>query len=61
MTLHRAGQVLASHPARISGRAGTVELPAPEGPLVVRASAYNALRQRSEPLETLVEGADRAG
>ena len=64
ITLHRAGredELLASHPARISGRAGTVELPAPSEPIVVRASAYNALRQRSDPLEAPVEGADRAG
>jgi len=56
VTLHpadRPRQVLASVAARVSGRAGTVELPLPEGSegdLVARASAYNELRQRSDPL-----------
>jgi hypothetical protein len=60
VTLHpadRRRQVLMSVPARISGHEGTVELPLPaaaEGDLLVRASAFNALRQRSDPLEAPV-------
>ena len=62
VTLHRDGEeVLASHAEPISEPAGTVELPVPaEGDLLVRASAYNALRQRSDPLETVAAG-DRPG
>jgi hypothetical protein len=58
VTLHRAGQeaeVLASCPEKVSGATGKVEVPVPasvEGELTVRASAYNVLRQRSDPLET---------
>jgi hypothetical protein len=54
VTLHRGEEVLASHPLAIAGTAGTVEAPLPEdvtGPILVRASAYNSLRQRSDPLE----------
>jgi hypothetical protein len=60
VTLHLAGEeelVLASCPEPVSDSAGTVEVPVPEGvegDLVVRASAYNALRQRSDPQETAV-------
>jgi hypothetical protein len=61
VTLHSEDELVASHPARISGRAGTVELPAPPGVSLVRASAYNVLRQRSDPLATVVVGAGRAG
>jgi hypothetical protein len=56
VTVHRADatdEVLASHAAPISGRQGTVTIPVPdglEGAGLVRASAYNALRQRSDPL-----------
>jgi hypothetical protein len=57
VTLHRPDderELLAQCPERIRGRAGTVDVPAPEeGEIVVRASAYNALRQRSDPLETV--------
>ena len=60
VTLHEVGreeEVLLSHAARIRGRAGTVEVPLTQ-PLpaaaVVRASAFNALRQRSDPLEAEV-------
>jgi hypothetical protein len=59
VTLHRPGdedELLATCPEKLEGRtAGTVDVPVPpgvEGDLVVRASAYNALRQRSDPLET---------
>jgi hypothetical protein len=61
VTLHRAEEddlVLASSPEQVSGTSGTVEVPVPEGvedDLLVRASAYNPLRQRSDPLETRVE------
>jgi hypothetical protein len=61
VTLHRAEEpdlVLASCPEQVSGTSGTVEVPVPagiEGDLLVRASAYNPLRQRSDPLETPVE------
>jgi hypothetical protein len=61
VTLHRAeepDQVLATCPEQVSGAGGTVEVPVPagvEGDLLVRASAYNPLRQRSDPLETPVE------
>ena len=60
VTLHRADEdelVLASCPEQVSGSAGTVEVPVPEGvegDLIVRASAYNALRQRSDPQQTAV-------
>jgi hypothetical protein len=53
VTLHRDdGAVLASHALPISGTSGTAALEAPEaGAVLVRASAYNTLRQRSDPLE----------
>jgi hypothetical protein len=66
VTLHRPGQeqeVLASCPEKLEGPAGTVDVPLPaevEGDVVVRASAYNVLRQRSDPLETTAQG-DRPG
>jgi hypothetical protein len=62
VTLHRPGlerRVLVSSPEKITGPRGTVEVAIPpgvEGELVVRASAYNALRQRSDPLETTTGG-----
>jgi VPS62-like protein len=65
VTLHPSGherRVLFSRAVKISGARGTAEVPAPagaEGELVVRASAYNALRQRSDPLETT--SGDRPG
>ena len=65
VTLHRPEQdelVLASSPEELAGVEGTVDLPVPEGvegDLLVRASAYNPLRQRSDPLETAV--GDRPG
>jgi hypothetical protein len=58
VTLHKADderQLLVSSAERIHEREGVVEVPVPaqyEGDVVVRASAYNALRQRSDPLET---------
>ena len=58
VTLHRPGdedELLASSPEQLEGAAGTVDVPVPpgvEGDVVVRASAYNALRQRSDPLQT---------
>jgi hypothetical protein len=61
VTLHRPdarGQVLASSPEEVGGARGTVAVPLPpgvEGDVVVRASAYNALRQRSDPLETFAQ------
>jgi hypothetical protein len=66
VTLHRPGEeaeLLVSCPEKVEGTAGTVDVPVPagvEGDLVVRASAYNVLRQRSDPLETTAEG-DRPG
>ena len=57
VTLHRADRrtlVLASHAEPIDGAEGEVRVPAPEGELVVRGSAYNSLRQRSDPLEVPV-------
>jgi hypothetical protein len=66
VTLHRAEQdelVLASCPEQVSGYEGAVDVPVPagvEGDLIVRASAYNPLRQRSDPLQTPVAG-DRPG
>jgi hypothetical protein len=59
VTLHRPdreAQLLASSPEEVEGSEGTVEVPLEaevEGEVVVRASAYNALRQRSDPLETV--------
>jgi hypothetical protein len=59
VTLHRPdreAQLLASCPEEIEGSEGTVDVPLEagvEGEVVVRASAYNALRQRSDPLETV--------
>jgi hypothetical protein len=47
-----------STPEQVSGSAGTVDVPVPEGvegDLLVRASADNALRQRSDPRQTPVE------
>jgi hypothetical protein len=69
VTLHREGaeeQLLGSYPMKISSRTGSVEVPLPEGvegDVVVRASAYNALRQRSDPLEAVASGGegDRPG
>ena len=67
VTLHRPGEeaeLLASCPEKLSGSSGTVDVPVPpnvEGDVVVRASAYNALRQRSDPLETTAEVGDRPG
>ena len=61
VTVHpatREEEMLLSHAAPIRGRSGVVTVPleAPvAGDLVVRASAYNSLRQRSDPLETPVE------
>jgi hypothetical protein len=61
VTLHRADAdelVLVSCPERVSGPVGTVDVPVPEGvegDLVVRASAYNTLRQRSDPQRTSVQ------
>jgi hypothetical protein len=60
VTLHPAGQeelVLAQHAFRIRGKAGTERFGIPDGApdrLVVRASAFNRLRQRSDPLEAPV-------
>jgi len=56
VTVHQDDLVLAQCPERVTGTTGTVEVPAPrvEGELIVRASAYNTLRQRSDPLETTV-------
>jgi hypothetical protein len=64
VTLHRpddARELLASCPEELDGPSGTVDVPVPagvEGGVIVRASAYNVLRQRSDPLETLAEAAD---
>jgi hypothetical protein len=61
VTLHRPGherQLLASCPEKIEGSQGTVDVPLKadvEGEVVVRASAYNVLRQRSDPLETVAD------
>ena len=63
VTLHRPGdeeELLASCPEKLEGTQGMVDVPVPagvEGDLVVRASAYNVLRQRSDPLETRTDGA----
>jgi hypothetical protein len=67
VTLHRPGEeaeLLASCPEKVSGTSGTVDVPVPpgvEGDVVVRASAYNALRQRSDPLQTTAEAGHRPG
>jgi hypothetical protein len=67
VTLHREGEeqeVLLSSPEKVEGPSGTVEVPVPsgvEGDVVVRASAYNVLRQRSDPLETTATEGDRPG
>jgi Vacuolar protein sorting-associated protein 62 len=56
VTVHRGDRVLLSQPVPIDGTAGTVEVTlteAVEGELIVRGSVYNALRQRSDPLETV--------
>jgi hypothetical protein len=62
VTLHpaeREEEVLLSHAAAIGGRSGTVTIPLP-APLpdevVVRGSAFNRLRQRSDPLDAPVRG-----
>jgi hypothetical protein len=60
VTVHpatREEELLISHAAPIRGRSGVVTVPLdalPAGDLVVRASAYNSLRQRSDPLEAPV-------
>jgi hypothetical protein len=60
VTVHpatREEELLASHAAAIRGRSGVVTVPlddVPAGGLVARASAYNLLRQRSNPLEVPV-------
>jgi hypothetical protein len=64
VTLHRPEDdaVLASCPEKVAGPEGTVDVPVPagvEGDVVVRASAYNLLRQRSDPLEATAETGDR--
>ena len=67
VTLHREGaeqELLASCPEKVTGPQGTVDVPVPagvEGDVVVRASAYNVLRQRSDPLETSAREGDRPG
>jgi hypothetical protein len=67
VTLHRPGEedeLLISCPEKLAGPTGTVDVPVPagvEGDVVVRASAYNALRQRSDPLETTAQAGDRPG
>jgi hypothetical protein len=67
VTLHRPGEeqeLLASCAEKLAGPAGTVDVPVPasvEGEVVVRASAYNVLRQRSDPLETMAEPGDGPG
>ena len=61
ITVHPAGQeeiVLKSVPRAITGASGTETIATPPGApekLVVRASAFNRLRQRSDPLETSVD------
>ena len=58
VTLHKPGQerqLLVESPEKIDGAEGTVDVPLEpgfDGEVVVRASAYNPLRQRSDPLET---------
>jgi hypothetical protein len=57
VTLHRADRrtlVLASHAEPIEGSQGEVRVPGADGEIVVRGSAYNSLRQRSDPLEVPV-------
>jgi hypothetical protein len=55
VTLHGAGgELLSSHAVPISGSDGTAAVPVEPATEMVRASAYNALRQRSDPLETAV-------
>jgi hypothetical protein len=60
VTLHPEGSeelMIASHPVAIKGASGTVRVPLPVAAperLVARASAFNSLRQRSDPLETPV-------
>ena len=67
VTLHREGaeqEVLVSCPEKLTGPQGTVDVPVPtgvEGDVIVRASAYNVLRQRSDPLETSAREGDRPG
>jgi hypothetical protein len=59
VTVHESGQereLLIESPEKLEGTEGTVDVvlePGVEGEVVVRASAYNALRQRSDPLETV--------
>jgi len=56
VTVHRGEKVLLSQPVPIDGTSGTAEVGLTDdvaGELVVRASAYNTLRQRSDPLETV--------
>jgi hypothetical protein len=65
VTLHRPQdkrELLASCPEELTGTSGTVDVPVPagvSGGVVVRASAYNVLRQRSDPLETVAEEGTR--
>jgi hypothetical protein len=65
VTLHRPdreAQLLASSPEKVEGTEGTVDVPLEagvEGDVVVRASAYNTLRQRSDPLETVARPTPR--
>ena len=60
VTLHPEGSeelVLAGHTVPIKGASGTERIPLPAAAperLVARASAFNTLRQRSDPLETEV-------
>jgi hypothetical protein len=44
------GTLLGSHVARIRGRAGVVRVPGAAAARSIRASAYNAVRQRSDAI-----------
>jgi hypothetical protein len=56
VTVHDAdGALLGSSVERIRGHAGTLRVGAPAAAETVRVSAYNALRQRSDPLHAPVE------
>jgi hypothetical protein len=60
ITVHQGDRVLLSVAAPIKGRVGVVDLELPERPgqCLIRASAFNELRQRSNPMQAIATQSD---